>query len=826
MVGLKPLKYLVRLEPDLGSFKFKGFVAIDLKSDTPVDRIILNVKDLTVEECILLYKGREDVCSYSVVGEREELHVHPPRRVKGRFVLKIRFNGVINDLMIGFYKSKYITADGVEKYIAVTQFEEREARRAFPCFDHPSFKAVFNIELIVDEKLTAVSNTEILEEYPLGDGRRLVRFAPTPLLSTYLVFFAVGEFEHIQDASSKPVIRVLTPPGKTVYAGYALKKARAALSFMEKYTGLDYPTGKCDYISVQDFVFGAMENYGAITFRENALLVYPNVTNRSNLVRIASIIAHETAHLWFGDIVTPLDWSYLWLNESFATYFSYAAVDVQHPDWEMWDRFLLENSVEAFKRDSLQHTHPIQLPVNLPVNINTSTAPIIYNKGAAILLMLAEYLGEEDFQKAVSVFLRRHAYRNVSTDDYWSVFEEVSQTPVREFADAWIKQPGYPLITAYLEDDTLRLKQARFTYQPGEFKEKWIIPVKLTVHGGEHSGIFEYVLRNREECIKDLPVDSVFKLNSGGRGFYRVKYGMSNLERLGELASKKILNSADSFNIENDFYALTLRGDYSIGEYLYLLEKYYGSEDRYLPASDIAGNLLELNLITPQYKSKIIGYGLKLSERILDGIGLQPVEDETPQRSELRNIMLWTATVLGSKRIREYCSSLFERILEGGIVHPDLQPVALKAGVYVNPAGLNYIKRRLESNTITETEKVYLLNALGAVSDSQLLKDALDYALRKVAKNNIFIVVNSAARNPTALNWLWSWFTDNIKRLEQLPLTHLGRVIASVTPFSGLKNISEVELFFNAYKSPGNLEEDTIKMALEELKVYASVSSR
>ncbi|MEM2906813.1 MAG: M1 family metallopeptidase, partial [Candidatus Odinarchaeota archaeon] len=324
---MRPLKYLIRLEPDLEKFTFKGFVVIDVKCETPVDRIILNVKDLSIKECSILYRCEEDDCEYNIIEEKDELHVKLPRIIKGKAALKISYEGVINDLMIGFYRSKYTTSDGLEKYIAVTQFEEQEARRAFPCFDHPSMKAVFNIEMIVRSGLTALSNTEILEVENLGEGRRLIRFTPTPLLSTYLVFFAVGEFEHVEDSSTTPTVRVITTPDKTVYGGYALKKARAALSFMEEYTGLDYPTGKCDYIAVQDFVFGAMENYGAITFRENLLLAYPNITTRSGLVRIASIIAHETAHLWFGDLVTPSDWSYLWLNESFATYFSYAALN-------------------------------------------------------------------------------------------------------------------------------------------------------------------------------------------------------------------------------------------------------------------------------------------------------------------------------------------------------------------------------------------------------------------------------------------------------------------------------------------------------------------
>ncbi|MHA1836121.1 MAG: M1 family metallopeptidase, partial [Candidatus Odinarchaeia archaeon] len=278
-----PLNYIIHLEPDLESFTFKGIVQIEMKSEENIDVVVLDAKDLEVSNCWIRVNDDFVKCEYSVDSKNEKLEIRLPHMVRGIFDLKIKYSGLINDLMAGFYRSQY-EHKGVRKFIAVTQFEENDARRAFPCFDHPAKKATFEIEFVIDKEIVGVSNTAIIEEADLGDGKKLVRFEKTPLMSTYLVFFGIGDFEFIADESKKPIIRVATTPGKTRFGHFGLDMARKSITFGEEYTGFKFPLSKCDYIAVPDFAFGAMENFGAITFRENLLLVYPQITSKINLV--------------------------------------------------------------------------------------------------------------------------------------------------------------------------------------------------------------------------------------------------------------------------------------------------------------------------------------------------------------------------------------------------------------------------------------------------------------------------------------------------------------------------------------------------------------
>ncbi|CAB1079836.1 Leucyl aminopeptidase (EC [Olavius algarvensis Delta 1 endosymbiont] len=306
--------------------------------------------------------------------------------------------------MAGFYRSQY-TYQKQSRYIAVTQFEESDARRAFPCIDHPAGKATFEITMDIDPNLVAISNQAIQKEEMLTNGRKRICFERTPKMSTYLVFFGVGEFEITTDQEDSRV-RTVTLPGMKPFAEYGMDFGRKSLAYSESYYAINYPLPKMDLIAIPDFAFGAMENWGAITFRENLLLHYPGTTSTSGEERICEVIAHEIAHQWFGNLVTPSDWRYLWLNESFATYFGFGVVDHYYPQWETWQQFLYSQTGTAMVRDALHETFAIEIPGGEHVVINASTAPIIYNKGGSILMQIKGYIGEENFQKGLQHFLK------------------------------------------------------------------------------------------------------------------------------------------------------------------------------------------------------------------------------------------------------------------------------------------------------------------------------------------------------------------------------------------------------------------------------------
>jgi len=360
MNDIRPIHYKIHLEPDLVKFQFAGKLELLLEVPEPASEVSLNILDLAIWKCTLVSEGQGEACGFSVDPRKEELSIFFPRPVISEVFLVIDYVGEINNRMAGFYRSRYVR-DGQERYAAVTQFEESDARRAFPCFDHPAMKATFEVEMIMDGGLTAISNTDIAEEKPVEDGRKLVRFERTPSMSTYLVFFGVGEFEFIQDPGDV-LIRVAAVPGKARQGKFSLEFLRKALTYCEEYYGIKYPLSKLDLIAVADFAFGAMENWGAITFRENLVLHDPDKTSKAGEERMCVVIAHELAHQWFGNLVTPEDWKYLWLNESFATYFGYRVVDHYYPEWDVWEQFLQGQTQVALDRDALHETFSIEIP--------------------------------------------------------------------------------------------------------------------------------------------------------------------------------------------------------------------------------------------------------------------------------------------------------------------------------------------------------------------------------------------------------------------------------------------------------------------------------
>ena len=361
--------------------------------------------------------------------------------------------------------------------------------------------------MVVDQHLDAVSNMPIIEERTLEAGKKHVKFDRTPKMPTYLLFFGVGEFERLED-HGKVLVRVLTMPGMSRQGRFGLQFGRQALTFCEDYYGTPYPLPKLDLIAISDFAAGAMENWGAITFRENLLLHDPEVTSRSGEERICGVIAHEMAHQWFGNLVTPADWKYLWLNESFATYLGYAVVHHYFPAWEMWSQFLYGQTEVALDRDALQQTTPIEIPGGAHVVINVSTAPIIYNKGGSILRQIEGYIGESSFKKGLRGYLAKHQYGSAASQDLWQAMEAVSESPVKEMMRSWVEQKGYPLIEVHRDQDTLHLRQRRFTLLPNDARQTWMIPVAIRVireggdirHGLDGTGRSVHLCQDRPGC--------------------------------------------------------------------------------------------------------------------------------------------------------------------------------------------------------------------------------------------------------------------------------------------------------------------------------------
>jgi aminopeptidase N len=823
MSDVNPVNYKIHLEPDLNTFKFEGSVEISVEAVEPVHEIALNILELAIGNCSVKQGDSYVDCPFSLDSKKEEMRISLPEERGGKLDLKIKFEGEINDKMAGFYRSRYVVG-GNEKYMAVTQFEESDARRAFPCFDHPLKKATFAVEMIIDEKLVAISNGPITEERSLGDGRKLVKFEETPKMSTYLLFLGVGEFEFIDDRG-KVLVRVATMPGMTAYGKFGLEFGRKALEFSEDYYGIEYPLPKLDLIAIADFAAGAMENWGAITFRENLLLHYPNITSKAGEERICEVIAHEMAHQWFGNLVTPSDWKYLWLNESFATYFGYGIVTHYYPGWDVWEQFLHGQTNSALDRDALHETFPIEIPGGEHVVITASTAPIIYSKGGSILRQVEGYVGKENFKEGLRHYLRKHEYGCASSHHLWEALEEVSSMPVTKMMKSWIEQPGFPLVEVKREGGRLALTQRRFTYLDNDAGQEWLIPVAISVfYSNGQSKILTTLLESKSMDL-DVGHDVVaYKINHEQTGFFRVRYlEMNDLEDLGKRVAEKELSPEDRWGLQNDLYALVRTGHVSIDNYLQFLA-HYAKEDAFLPLASIAGNLLHAYLIMQgARRNNILSTGKPLLERVLADIGFEPEPEERHTLSILRDQIMWHLALYESEDVVEFATGKFSTLMRGEKVHPDIMKSVMQVGALQGDNRVfEWFTERLGASE-SEHERMNMLAALGCFKERGLVERAQQYILEKVPARNKFVPITYMAANPHALPYMWEWYLSNLEALEKFHPMHYERVIAALVPLCGLGREEEIDSFFQGYMAKKEKAKDVIKLSLERLKINSKM---
>ncbi len=814
-----PSHYHLEIRPDLNRFRFDGRVTIDMDVAQAGGQVHLHLLELAVWQCRVRNGGQWRDCGFRVDPKEEALVVDLPPELQGGFQLRIDYDGRINDRMAGFYRSGY-RKDGETRHIGVTQFQESSARQAFPCMDHPRYKATFDLVLTVPRVLTAIANTPAAQTEDLEDGSKRVTFERTPKMSTYLVFFGVGEFEFHREEGD-PRVRVVTLPGLGHTVSLGLTFGREALRYCEQYYGIDYPLSKMDLIAVPDFAFGAMENWGAITFRENLLLNYPDTTSAEGVERICEVIAHEIAHQWFGNLVTPSDWKYLWLNESFATYFGYGVVAEIHPDWGTWDQFLHTQTASALVRDGLKATFPIEIPGGEHVVINSSTAPIIYNKGASMLRMIQGHIGPDTYQEGVRTYLRRHAYDCAESYHLWEAFEDAAAIPVTAMVKSWVGQSGYPMVTVKRDGDKLHLGQHRFTYLPAQSDQVWMVPVTLQSWNKAGETQTRNFIMDAAAMTVDLPPDArVYKLNAGQTGFYRVDYeDGDNLAALGALVRDNTLPATDRWGLQNDLYALMRAGRRSLDDYLDFLG-HYEQEREYLPLVSLAANLQQVhNVVSEEERGGIVAFGAALAQRVLDHIGMQPEEGEPHTRAALRNQLLWLAAAWGEPAAIGFGLAQFDRMMAGENVHPDIARSVIQIGALQKGAeALAWFKQRFAESP-SEHERMNILSGLVAFGQWDLIEEALAFSLKDVPPRNRFIPIAAAAGNVAAAPHMWDWYQRNLRELEDFHPLLYERVITGIVPLGGLEQEPAVTAFFNDYVEAHPQFNDAVELALEYLSI-------
>ncbi|MEY3691339.1 MAG: hypothetical protein RJB57_994, partial [Actinomycetota bacterium] len=570
-----PRRYDLSLEPDLAGASFTGTVAITCEAVTGADEIVMNAKELEVGRVTV--NGAD--APFSLHDPTERL-VIDAQVAAGPVTVVVEFTGILNDKLRGWYRSTFRDESGTEHVIATTQMQSTDCRKAFPCFDEPDMKAVFAVDLTVEPHLLAISNGPETRREPAAGGRVRVWFKETMPMSTYLVAFIVGPLEATEpEMVNGTPVRVVHVPGKAHLTGFGMKVGKFALDWFERYYGIPYPSDKVDLVALPDFAAGAMENLGCITFREVLLLVDPATSTQVEQELVADVVAHELAHMWFGDLVTMGWWNGIWLNEAFATFMEIAACDAFAPEWKRWTSFGLERSA-AFEVDSLHNTRSVEFPVHAPDDCEGMFDVLTYQKGGAILRMLEQYLGEERFRAGVSHYLRRHSYANTETNDLWDAIEETvssdggEKVPVRRLMDSFIWQPGFPLVSARQDGNDLVLSQCRFTFDNEPDATLWVLPVHVRNGGREIK-----VLMESDETRIALPDPTgAVVVNAGGHGFFRVSYSAGLLSRLdgSALRGTEII---ERYNLVDDAWNAVTAGNLAAADFLAFAEQFRDERD-------------------------------------------------------------------------------------------------------------------------------------------------------------------------------------------------------------------------------------------------------
>jgi aminopeptidase N len=827
--SVKPRAYRLSLEPDLDALAFKGEVTIELDVKTPTREIVLHAANLEIAEARL---GGAALELRSEAGrERIVLEARQPLPA-GPASLAMRFSGKLSEEMRGFYRSTYTRPDGSKGAMATTQFEATSARRCFPCFDEPALKAVFEVTMRVPKGRIAISNMPQVGEEALADGARRVRFAPSPIMSTYLLAFAVGEFDWIEGKTQGGMpVRVFTTPGRSELGRFALETAIRGLKFFGDYYGIPYDRSlpKLDLLAIPDFEYGAMENWGAITFRETAIFVDPKRSSIPQRRRVAEVVLHELAHQWFGNLVTPEWWSYLWLNESFATFMAYKASHALFPEWKIFEEYLAQITSAGKSLDSLRSSHPVEVTVRDPNEVDQIFDAISYNKGGSVLRMLEQAVGEEAFQAGVRRFLERRAYDSATTDDLWAALGEGTGLNVGAMMDGWTRRTGLPAVLVRREGGRLKLRQERFFLdrdpeRPVEDPTLWEIPLPMLDGSGRAS---VHRLSERESDLAAAPGDWV-KVNAGQAGFYLAHYDDAGWQALAKAVESLSLGSMDRYGVQEDAYSLMRAGYLSVPGYLRLAGAFSREENHYVWAgvADGVAALMEIFVGDPNVP-KLEDWGRKLVKPALSKVGFDEKADDPNERLLLRATLLGAALRLGDPDAVEFVRGAFQ----AARAHPAGVPPNLRSAIFSGAARhggepvFGALTELHEKSDLPEV-KVQLLRALGAFRQEALLRRSIAYSLSdKVRRQDAMAVWGSIPIEMKPAGWKllqehWPLLDERYGKSGLI-----GHFIAAgAGGIPSEDHAAQVEKFFREHPAPYGSEK--IKQTLEGIRARAKFRDR
>ncbi|XP_005990128.1 puromycin-sensitive aminopeptidase [Latimeria chalumnae] len=842
---VSPINYGLCLKPDLIDFTFEGNLEVAVQVRQSTNLIVMNCADIDIITASYVPEGDEEInaTGFNYQNEDEKVTLSFPSTLqKGTGTLKVDFVGELNDKMKGFYRSKYTAPSGEVRCAAVTQFEATDARRAFPCWDEPAIKATFDITLIVPKDRVALSNMNVVDRKPYAGDKNLVevKFARTPVMSTYLVAFIVGEYDFVEARSADGVqVRVYTPVGKAEQGRFALEVAVKTLPFYKDYFNVPYPLPKIDLIAIADFAAGAMENWGLVTYRETALLIDPKNSCCSSRQWVALVVGHELAHQWFGNLVTMEWWTHLWLNEGFASWIEYLCVDHCFPEYDIWTQFVSADYTRAQELDALDNSHPIEVSVGHPSEVDEIFDAISYSKGASVIRMLHNYIGDEDFRKGMNLYLMKFQHKNAKTEDLWQNLEEASGKPIAAVMNSWTKQMGFPLV--YVEavqkgqDRLLKLSQKKFCAS-GPFKTTrgsdcpyWMVPISVCTAEDPTCAKTRLLMDkpNMELLIKDIMPHQWVKLNPGTVGFYRIQYSPPMLESLLPGIRDLSLLPVDRLGLQNDLFSLARAGIISTVEVLKVMEAFV-NEPNYTVWSDLSCNLGVLSSLLAQaeHQDGIQEFIKDLFEPISLKLGWDPKPGEGHLDALLRGLVLGKLGKAGHKPTIEEARRRFREHVEGR----QTLPADLRSPVYVTvlkhgDVGTLDTMLKLHKQADMQEEKNRIERVLGAISASDLILRVLAFSLSEEVRpqDTVSVIGGVAGGSANGRRAAWKFVKDN---WEELFNRYQGGFLISrlikltVDGFAGDKIASDVKVFFESHPAPA--AERTIQQCCENILLNAT----
>jgi len=829
--NIVPSKYSIRLRPDFEAFSFAGHESIELTINEPSESIVLNAAELRIGAVTVTQDGSTFQGEVELEPELERARItFEGTLLPGAAVLEIDFQGILNDQLSGFYRSKFIDEHGKTCYIATTQFEATDARKAFPCFDEPDLKAVFSIQLDAPNGYLAVSNAPEISTADLGEGYTRTSFEDTIPMSTYLVAFVVGPLEASEpQMSADTPIRIISKPGQGHLRQFALEAAAHALEFFTDWFSIPYPGKKLDLIAIPDFAFGAMENLGAVTFRETLLLVDPDKSSRPELERIVDVISHEIAHMWFGDLVTMKWWNGIWLNEAFATFMELLATDDFRPSWNRWVSFGLSKGA-AFATDGLHNTRPIEFKVVKPSDAEGMFDVLTYEKGASVLRMIERYLGPDTFRSGITSYLNSHRFANAETTDLWQSLDAASSEPIAETMTDWVFQGGYPLIRVASDGSQITVSQEPFSYlsdlskagiEQSQIGSAWKVPLSIQIGQQHHK-----LLLDAEPVSLPLASnDALVIANAGGWGFFRVSYDKALLERL--LVRFSLLTDLEKFNLANDLWAQAVSLRIDIHSFFDLIEAVRGEEDPNLWEVIISAfNLLDH--MTPSAKRDGVASRCKEALMpILERVGFEAQDGEKEGTSRLRAAVIEAlGTVGGDSETISECKDLFVKEMSSeSDIDPDI--VASVLGVVAangDEADFAFMLDRYRHPSTPQEENRYLM-ALTKFQQPELVKKVLSMTLDEIRSQNGPFVIASLLSGRESGPLAWKFLSQQWDALlERFPDNTIARMLSGIAALVSDDSYyleREIRAFFETHQVPSG--DKSLQQTLERYAVYLTL---